>query len=70
MSNNEELERATGDKTIQRLDFRTGAFGAAVPLLFFVVWAITISVMQLSSEVALVMGGGYRANTWSVAVQK
>ncbi|MFD2761135.1 Na+/H+ antiporter NhaC family protein [Lentibacillus juripiscarius] len=56
MSNNEELERATGDKTIQRLDFRTGAFGAAVPLLFFVVWAITISVMQLSSEVALVMG--------------
>lgn len=33
-----------------------GPFGAAVPLLFFVVWAITISVMQLSSEVALVLG--------------
>lgn len=33
-----------------------GPFGAAVPLLFFVVWAITISVMKLSSEVALVLG--------------
>ncbi|WP_010532075.1 Na+/H+ antiporter NhaC family protein [Lentibacillus jeotgali] len=56
MSNNEELDRATGDKTIHKLDFRLGPFGAAVPLLFFVVWAITISVMQLSSEVALVLG--------------
>lgn len=56
MSNNEELDKATGDKSIDRLDFRLGAFGAAVPLLFFVVWAITISVLQLSSEVALVMG--------------
>ncbi|TFJ94248.1 Na+/H+ antiporter NhaC family protein [Lentibacillus salicampi] len=56
MSNNEELERATGDKTIQKLDFHLGPFGAAVPLLFFVVWAITISVMDLSSEVALVLG--------------
>ncbi|TMN21460.1 Na+/H+ antiporter NhaC family protein [Lentibacillus cibarius] len=56
MSNKEELDKATGDKTIQSLKFRAGAFGAAVPLLFFVVWAITISVLNLSSEVALVMG--------------
>ncbi|SFE22807.1 Na+/H+ antiporter NhaC [Lentibacillus persicus] len=56
MSENEELAKATGDKTVQKLEFRLGPFGAAVPLLFFVVWAITISVMQLSSEVALVLG--------------
>ncbi|WP_411842555.1 Na+/H+ antiporter NhaC family protein [Salinicoccus sp. HZC-1] len=56
MSNNEELDRATGERTVEKLEFRMGPFGAAVPLLFFVVWAITISVMQLSSEVALVLG--------------
>lgn len=56
MSDNEELDRAIGEKKVDRLDFRLGAFGAVVPLLFFVVWAISISVMKLSSEVALVMG--------------
>ncbi|MFD1362134.1 Na+/H+ antiporter NhaC family protein [Lentibacillus salinarum] len=56
MSENEALERTTGDKKIQTLDFIFGPFGAAVPLLFFVVWAITISMLDLSSEVALVMG--------------
>ncbi|MGP4105713.1 Na+/H+ antiporter NhaC family protein [Virgibacillus sp. L01] len=56
MSDNEELEKATGDKTIQKLDFRLGAVGAAIPLVFFVVWAISISVLKLSSEVGLVMG--------------
>ncbi|ASN04640.1 sodium:proton antiporter [Virgibacillus necropolis] len=52
----EELARTKGSKRIQKLDFRFGAFGAAVPLVFFVVWAITTSVMKLSSEVGLVMG--------------
>ncbi|WP_404454590.1 Na+/H+ antiporter NhaC family protein [Virgibacillus necropolis] len=52
----EELARTEGSKRIQKLDFRFGAFGAAVPLIFFVVWAITTSVMKLSSEVGLVMG--------------
>lgn len=40
----------------QSLQFRMGALGAAVPLLFFVVWAITTSVLQLTSEIGLVMG--------------
>lgn len=38
------------------LSFRLGALGAAIPLLFFVVWAITTSVLQLSSQIGLVMG--------------
>lgn len=38
------------------LNFRLGAFGAAVPLLFFVIWAITTSVAGLTSEIGLVMG--------------
>jgi len=40
----------------QTLHFRLGALGAAVPLLFFVVWAITTSVLQMTSEIGLVMG--------------
>ncbi|MFC4557620.1 Na+/H+ antiporter NhaC family protein [Virgibacillus kekensis] len=56
MSKEEQLKEATGEKKIQSLTFRMGAFGAAVPLLFFVVWAISISVLKLSSEVGLVMG--------------
>lgn len=40
----------------QTLDFRLGALGAAVPLAFFVVWAISTSVLQLSSAIGLVMG--------------
>lgn len=52
----EKLERAVGAKSIEKLDFRLGAFGAAVPLLFFVVWAITTSVLQLTSEIGLVLG--------------
>lgn len=56
MKNNRELQRAVGDRRVEKLEFRTGAFGAAVPLLFFVVWAITTSVLQLSSEIGLVMG--------------
>ena len=55
-TNREALEEATGEKKIYHLDFRLGAFGAAVPLLFFVIWAITISVLQLSSESGLVLG--------------
>ncbi|MDL4841058.1 Na+/H+ antiporter NhaC family protein [Aquibacillus rhizosphaerae] len=50
------LARATGEKSVDKLEFRVGAFGAAVPLLFFVIWAITTSVLQLSSEIGLVMG--------------
>src|SRR5690625_2201004 len=56
VNDNEELDRATGEQTVEKLEFRLGTLGAAVPLLFFVVWAITISVLQLSSEVALVLG--------------
>lgn len=52
----ESLARATGNKKINKLEFRTGAFGAAVPLLFFVIWAISTSVLQISSEIGLVMG--------------
>jgi len=52
----EELARATGDVQIETLKFRLGAFGAAVPLLFFVIWAITTSVLKLSSEAGLVLG--------------
>ncbi|SFL56446.1 Na+/H+ antiporter NhaC [Gracilibacillus orientalis] len=56
MREDSELSRATGNSKIDKLDFRLGAFGAAVPLLFFVIWAITTSVLQLSSEIGLVLG--------------
>ncbi|MGN8646484.1 Na+/H+ antiporter NhaC family protein [Gracilibacillus sp. HCP3S3_G5_1] len=56
MEHDNELSRATGNAKMNKLDFRLGAFGAAVPLLFFVIWAITTSVLQLSSEIGLVLG--------------
>ncbi|QGH33779.1 Na+/H+ antiporter NhaC family protein [Gracilibacillus salitolerans] len=56
MEQDSQLSRATGNSKMNKLDFRLGAFGAAVPLLFFVIWAITTSVLQLSSEIGLVLG--------------
>ncbi|RSL31950.1 Na+/H+ antiporter NhaC family protein [Salibacterium salarium] len=41
---------------VTSLDFRLGPMGAAVPLTFFVIWAVTTSVLQISSEISLVMG--------------
>lgn len=56
MQQDKQLSRATGQAKINNLEFRFGAFGAMIPLLFFVVWAITTSVLQLSSEIGLVLG--------------
>ncbi len=52
----EVFSRAAGGKRIQKLEFRFGAFGAAVPLLIFVIWAVTTSVLGVSSEIGLVLG--------------
>lgn len=38
------------------LKFRFGVFGASVPLLFFVIWAITTSILGVSSQIGLIMG--------------
>ncbi|MGA8204248.1 MAG: hypothetical protein WB812_06980, partial [Woeseiaceae bacterium] len=38
------------------LKFLGGRFGAAVPLLFFVAWAITISVAGAPDERGLILG--------------
>ncbi|UOQ48535.1 Na+/H+ antiporter NhaC family protein [Gracilibacillus caseinilyticus] len=56
MEQDSALSRATGNTKINSLQFRLGALGAAIPLLFFVIWAITTSVLQLSSEIGLVLG--------------
>lgn len=44
------------ESPVASLSFRFGAFGAAVPLVFFVIWAITTSVLGVSSQIGLVMG--------------
>ncbi|UOQ84960.1 Na+/H+ antiporter NhaC family protein [Gracilibacillus salinarum] len=56
MEQDSALSRATGNTKIDSLEFHLGAFGAAIPLVFFVIWAITTSVLQLSSEIGLVLG--------------
>ncbi|OHV08956.1 Na+/H+ antiporter NhaC family protein [Kushneria phosphatilytica] len=56
---NPEAQRgADPDKgaELPTLSFRLGALGAAIPLIFFVIWAITTSILKLSSEIGLVMG--------------
>lgn len=50
------VEQALGNRRIERLEFYLGAWGAAVPMLFFVAWAVTTSVLNLTSEPGLVMG--------------
>lgn len=56
MQQERDFQQAIGSDKVNSLSFRLGAFGAAVPLLFFVIWAITTSVLQLSSEIGLVLG--------------
>ncbi|MCF6093742.1 Na+/H+ antiporter NhaC family protein [Microaerobacter geothermalis] len=52
----EQVDEAVGNKKIKSLSFYMGAWGATIPMLFFVVWAITISLLNISSEPALIMG--------------
>ncbi|RWZ58098.1 Na+/H+ antiporter NhaC family protein [Halobacillus fulvus] len=54
--NNDVIEEAVGEKSVQWLEFRGGVFAATIPLVFFIVWAITLSVLELVSEEALVLG--------------
>ncbi|GGF25766.1 sodium:proton antiporter [Halobacillus andaensis] len=54
--NNEVIDEAVGEKKIKKLEFRGGVFAATIPLVFFIVWAITLSVSQLVTEEALVLG--------------
>lgn len=56
MGNKEIIDEVTGEKTIQHLEFRGGVFAAAIPLIFFIVWAIVLSVLGLVTEEALVLG--------------
>ncbi|MCF6409232.1 Na+/H+ antiporter NhaC family protein [Pseudalkalibacillus salsuginis] len=51
-----EVKEAIGKKKIERLEFRGGVFAATIPLIFFIVWAITLSVLELVTEEALVLG--------------
>ncbi|WP_227367505.1 Na+/H+ antiporter NhaC family protein [Halomonas sp. M20] len=51
-----DQQQTAQDEGVSALSFRLGAWGAAIPLLFFVIWAISISVLGLSSEIGLVMG--------------
>jgi Na+/H+ antiporter NhaC len=54
--NNEVIDEALGEKSIQRLEFRGGVFAATIPLVFFIIWAITLSVKELVTEESLVLG--------------
>lgn len=52
----QNAREAVGDHEVSRLDFYGGAFAATIPLVFFIIWAITLSVLQLVTEEALVLG--------------
>ncbi|MCM2973280.1 Na+/H+ antiporter NhaC family protein [Larsenimonas suaedae] len=56
MSSSPVTEAAQGETRSPTLTFRLGVWGAAIPLLFFVVWAITISVLGFATEIGLIMG--------------
>jgi Na+/H+ antiporter NhaC len=50
------VDEAIGEKDIESLKFYGGVFTATFPLLFFIVWAITLSVQKLVTEEALILG--------------
>lgn len=50
------VDEAIGMKKVQKLEFRGGTFMSTLPLVFFIVWAITLSVKGLVTEEALVLG--------------
>ncbi|SFG25285.1 transporter, NhaC family [Halobacillus alkaliphilus] len=54
--NNEVIDEALGEKNIRRLEFRGGVFAATIPLVFFIIWAITLSITELVTEQSLVLG--------------
>ncbi|MBH0231269.1 Na+/H+ antiporter NhaC family protein [Halobacillus yeomjeoni] len=54
--NNEVIDDAVGERDIKRLEFRGGVFTATIPLVFFIIWAITLSVTGLVTEQGLVIG--------------
>ncbi|WP_110113570.1 Na+/H+ antiporter NhaC family protein [Bacillus sp. CGMCC 1.16541] len=53
---NQAANEAIGEHEIKTLHFYGGPFIATIPLVFFIIWAITLSVMQLVTEEALVLG--------------
>ncbi|SIS69220.1 Na+/H+ antiporter NhaC family protein [Salimicrobium salexigens] len=56
MNGNDAINEATGEREVKRLDFRGGPFAATIPLVFFIIWAITLSVTNLVTERALILG--------------
>ncbi|SEA02437.1 Na+/H+ antiporter NhaC [Thalassobacillus cyri] len=52
----EVIDEAIGEKSIKKLEFRGGVFTATIPLVFFIIWAISLSVAKLVTEEALVLG--------------
>ncbi|GGC96070.1 sodium:proton antiporter [Thalassobacillus devorans] len=54
--NDEAINEAVGEKSIKKLEFRGGVFAATIPLVFFIIWAISLSVAKLVTEEALVLG--------------
>ncbi|TFB22788.1 Na+/H+ antiporter NhaC family protein [Filobacillus milosensis] len=55
-NNNEELNEATASKKVEKLEFRGGPFVATIPLVFFIIWAVVLSVTRLVTEEALILG--------------
>lgn len=54
--NEEVIDEALGEKEIKRLEFHGGVFAATIPLVFFIIWAIVLSVAGLVTEQGLVLG--------------
>ncbi|ELK46427.1 Na+/H+ antiporter NhaC family protein [Halobacillus sp. ACCC02827] len=50
------VDEALGEKSVDRLEFRGGVFAATIPLVFFIIWAIVLSVTELVTEQGLVLG--------------
>ena len=52
----QEVVNETEPRKVTKLEFRLGPFGSTVPMLFFIVWAIVSSFLNICNEQGLIIG--------------
>ncbi|MCF7936740.1 MAG: hypothetical protein K9L28_10415 [Synergistales bacterium] len=54
--NRQQREKAMSSEEISSLSFRYGHLGAAIPMLFFMLWAVLLSILDVATTEGLIVG--------------
>ena len=52
----QKVDTGIDGKKITKLDFHMGPIGSAIPILFFIIWAIGCSLIDVANEQSLIVG--------------